>query len=389
MDKRIFLLVIDGFGVGEAPDASKYGDEGSNTFKNLFIKTNMNIPNLKGLGLTQIDGLNLGKHDGVKGAYGRLQELSMGKDTTTGHFEMMDIITNKPMPTFADGFSTKMVKVMEDIFGNKILGNKVASGTRIIEELGQEHLKTKCPIVYTSADSVLQVATHLDIVNLNQLYEYCIKLRQAFPDIGRIIARPFLTNSNGNFERFNDGRKDFGLIPPLPNTMSRLKNNGNDVIAVGKIEDIFAGQDITKSYVNHNNQESLQVVQKLSSTNFNGLCFVNLVDTDMMYGHRNDVNGYAKCIEDIDLFLPQLLTNLKEQDYVIITADHGCDPTTSSTDHSREYVPLLIYSKSIDVPVNLGTLMGFNQIGKFIEYQFGINDQSKVDKIIKEKINER
>lgn len=387
MERRIFLVVLDGFGVGAMPDANKYGDEGSNTFLNLEQQRPMNIPYLTSLGLKNIDGINL-KTDrlGLIGSYGKLEELSLGKDTTTGHFEMMDIITTSPSPTYPNGFPDEVINALEKAWGVGIIANIAGSGTELIKQFGQEHLDSKKPIVYTSADSVLQVATHTSLYPTNKLYEMCEVARKIMTGkhaVGRVIARPFFTNDKGEFERLNTGRRDYSLMPPKPNTMSKLFDNHYDVIAVGKIEDIFNHQDITQSFVNHTNPESLEVLKQLSKTNFNGLCFVNLVDTDMLYGHRNDIEGYAKAIEKVDEILPYVMQNMNRQDYLIITGDHGCDPTTPSSDHSREYTPLLVYSKEIVEPKNFGTLKGFNNIGKFIEKLFNLNDESTVFDILK------
>ena len=382
MGKRIFLLVIDGFGVGESPDADRFGDKGSNTFLNLYNVHKMNIPFLSKVGIKNIDGigLNIAEKDLI-GAYGKLQEKSNGKDTTTGHFEMMGIITKYPMPTYPNGFPKKIVSELEKAWGVGILGNIAISGTEVIKMLGDEHIKTKKPIVYTSADSVLQIATHTDVYSIDELYKLCEQARKIMHGknaVGRIIARPFKTDENGNFVRINEGRKDFSLSPEKPNTMSKLLKIGKDVIAVGKIDDIFNHESITETYSNHTNKDALQVTEKLLDKDFDGLAFVNLVDTDMVYGHRNDIEGYAKAIEQIDEFLAKTYYNLKNDDIVIITGDHGCDPTTPSTDHSREYTPCLIYSKMLEKSVNLGTMLGFDEIGKFIEKLFGLNTDSVI-----------
>lgn len=378
MEKRIFLIVIDGFGVGESPDAKNYGDEGSNTFLNLNKLRPVELPTLTKLGLKNIDGINLNMSTKVEGIYARLQEKSMGKDTTTGHFEMMGIISSKPMPTYPNAFPREIIDKLQRTWGVEILGNTVASGTEIVARLGEEHLKTHKPIVYTSADSVLQVATHVDIYPLEKLYEMCKQAREIMCGehaVGRVIARPF-TTINGKFERLNTDRKDYALSPQKPNTMSKLVEHGFDVIGVGKIGDIFNHESLTKLYENHTNEQSIEVTKQLSKIAFNGLCFVNLVDTDMLYGHRNDVEGYAKSLEQTDEALKDIIPNLNEQDILIVTADHGNDPTTPSTDHSREYTPLLIYSKQFSGGHNLGTLMGFDCIGQFIEKSLGLNTNS-------------
>lgn len=371
MNKKVFIFVLDGFGVGAMPDAKVFGEDdvNSNSFLNVEKIKPYNVPFLTKLGLKNIDGNCVLKNNKPIGYYGKLKELSIGKDTTTGHFEMMDIITKVPNPTYSNGFPENIVKQIEEIFGTKILGNYPASGTEIIKVLGKEHLKTKCPIIYTSADSVLQVACHIDVYDLNKQYELCNKIRHIMVGenaVGRVIARPF-TTIDGHFERINTARKDFSLLPPKPNTLSRLNDNNIQTIGVGKINDIFAGQNITKTYDNHTNEESLQVSLNLSKESINGLIFVNLVDTDMVYGHRNDVDGYRNAIELADKTIAKVVDNMNDQDVVIITGDHGCDPTTPSTDHSREYTPFLVYSKSMKSSGNLGTLTGFNNVGKTVE----------------------
>ena len=372
MNKRVFLFVLDGFGVGECEDSYKWHDEGSNTFENLNKIVPLNLSTLTKLGIKNIDGLHFDKIENALGSYGKLRELSNGKDTTTGHFEMMGIITKEPMPTYPNAFSQEIIQKLEKEFGTRVIGNKVASGTQIIKELGAEHLSTGYPIVYTSADSVLQIATHEDIVPLEKLYEYCEKARSIMigkDAVGRVIARPFYT-LNGEFVRDNNGRRDFSVIPDKNNTMQRLYDAGINVVSVGKISEIFANKAITKMYVNHNNQYAINASFEIQKTLESGFVFVNLVDTDMLYGHRNDVEGYAKSLEETDNFLGKFINNLKKDDIVIVTGDHGNDPTTPSTDHSREFVPLIIYGDSIKSNVNLGILTGFNNIGEFIEDYF-------------------
>lgn len=376
--KKVFVLVLDGFGVGSLPDWRDYneGEHISNSFLNVEKIKPYNIPNMEKLGLKNIDGNDIHKSNSVIGYYGKLQEISNGKDTTTGHFEMMDIITQTPSPTFPDGFPNEIVQKLEKLFGCKILCNKPASGTEVIKRLGDEHIRTKCPIVYTSADSVLQIACHTDIYSLEELYYYCEKTREFMVGkyaVGRVIARPFAT-INGEYTRLNKDRKDFSLLPPEPNTLSRLVNNGFECIGVGKIKDIFAGKGLTKCYENHTNAESLEVSKKLSKQELNGLVFVNLVDTDMIYGHRNDIDGYRMAIEKVDEALTEIIGNLNDKDLLIITGDHGCDPTTPSTDHSREYVPFLVYSKSMKSNGNLGTLLGINNVGKVVEQYLIANE---------------
>ncbi len=369
MGKRVFLFVLDGFGVGASEDANKFGDEGSNTLENVNAQITLNIPTLKKLGLTSIDGLHFPKESAILGAYGKMREQSIGKDTTTGHFEMMGLVTKTPRPTFPNGFPDEVVEKLEQAFGTKILGNVVASGTQIIQDLGEEHLKTGYPIVYTSADSVLQIACHTDVVPLEKLYDYCKKAREIMNgkyEVGRVIARPFMGTIN-HFERINEGRRDYSVIPDKNNTMEHLIEAKKDVIAVGKISDIFAGKSISQNYPSHNNKDALNSTQEILNKHFEGLCFINLVDTDMLYGHRNDVSGYAKSLEDTDQFLSKFLPKMKPDDVLMLTGDHGNDPTTPSTDHSREFTPILIYGKNVKQNVNLGILNGFYNIGQLIE----------------------
>ena len=369
MDKRVFLFVIDGFGIGESEDAKDYGDVGSNTFEHIFQKTNVTLPTLTKLGLTNIDGMNFDKRADVIGTYGKLRELSKGKDTTTGHFEMMGLINKNGLPTFPNGFPKDVVNKLEKAFGTKILGNYASSGTEIIEKLGNEHIETGYPIVYTSGDSVLQIACHTDIISLDTLYDYCKKAREIMSGdyaVGRIIARPF-TTLDGHFVRQNNLRKDFALTPDKNNTMQRLVDADKEVIAVGKISDIFDNQSITKNYPSHSNDVALKDVSEIASMDFSGLVFINLVDTDMLYGHRNDFYGYAQCLKDFDNYLHNFIQQMKENDIVIVTGDHGNDPTTASTDHSREFVPILIYGKNYTKNLNLGTLNGFNVVGNVVE----------------------
>lgn len=383
MGKRIFLFVLDGFGVGESDDAAMFNDTGSNTFQNVNSQIHLKMPTLTKLGLKNIDGLRFEKQNYVLGAYGKLRELSRGKDTTTGHFEMMGIISKQPMPTYPNAFPDYIIKQLEEAFGTKILGNKVASGTEIIKELGDEHIKTGYPIVYTSADSVLQIAAHTDIVPLEKLYEYCTKARSIMTGkdaVGRVIARPFFGGS-GNYVRFNDGRRDFSVIPDKNNTMQRLYDAGIKVVSVGKISEIFANQAITEKYVNHNNKDAMDASRNIQQNLDEGFVFINFVDTDMLYGHRNDVVGYAKSLEETDKFITEFVQNMKDDDILIVTGDHGNDPTTPSTDHSREYAPIVIYGKMVKQNVNLGTLDGFDNIGKFIEDYF-LNKSSKVGELV-------
>ena len=385
MDKRIFLVVLDGFGVGECEDSYKFGDEGSNTFENVNSQIPLKMPTLTKLGLKNIDGLHFEKEKNVLGSYGKMREKSCGKDTTTGHFEMMGIISNKPMPTFPNGFPKEIVDKLEKAFDTHILGNKVASGTKIIEELGDEHVKTGSPIVYTSADSVLQIACHTDVVPLEKLYDMCESAREIMSGdyaVGRVIARPF-TTINGKYERLNDARKDFSLVPDKNNTMQKLYDNGINVVSVGKISEIFANQAITEKHLNHNNHDSINATLEIEKNLDSGFVFINFVDTDMLFGHRNDVAGYANSLEESDKFVSEFIKNMKPNDILIVTGDHGNDPTTPSTDHSREFTPIIIYGDNIKKDINLGTLDGFDNIGQFIE-QYFLGTQSKIGELILE-----
>jgi len=372
--KRIFLIVLDSFGVGEAPDASLFGDVGSHTLKSISESLECKIENLKKLGLYNINGVNVFEpYDGVIGSYGKMQELSKGKDTTTGHWEMMGIIGENPMPTFPDGFPQSFINKFEEAIGTKVLCNKVYSGTEVIKDYGEEHMKTGYPIVYTSADSVFQIACHEQIVPLEKLYEYCKiarELLQGDLGVGRVIARPFVGEVD-NFTRTSN-RHDYSLVPKY-NVLNYLKDNNKDVIAVGKISDIFAGSGITEGIRTTGNTDGLAKTLELLNKDFDGLCFVNLVDFDMLYGHRNDVDGYAKAMTEVDVWLDKFIPNMKDEDMLIITADHGCDPKTPSTDHSREHVPLLVYGKNILVN-NLGIRNGFVDLGKTILDIFNIKN---------------
>ena len=385
---KIELIVIDSFGIGEMPDADKFGDKGSNTYLNTYKKTGVQLNNLAKLGLNNIEGINL-SHDRVIGNYARLKELTFAKDTTAGHYEMSGLILKNPYPTFPNGFPKELLDLLKNKLGVEFLGNKVASGTEIIKELGQEHLRTHKPIAYTSADSVFQIATHTDVYSLDELYKLCQDVRAVFDkdskyNFGRVIARPFATNEKGEFYRL-DTRKDYALNPPQKTMLDKLKENGYDVVGIGKIEDVFNFQGITESNHTRNNQTGIQaIIETTKRRDINGLVFANLNDTDMLYGHRNNYVGYANALKEIDDNIPTILENLADDDILIITADHGCDPTTPSTDHSREYTPLLIYGKKLKQNVNFGTIDGFNIISKSILDYFKIekHDDSLFNKLI-------
>ena len=372
---RIFLTVIDSFGVGAMPDAHLFGDEGSNTYVNIFKQTGVALPLMSALGLRHIDGVKLPYDKPLIGSFGRMAEKTMAKDTTAGHYELAGIVLQKPYPVFPNGFPQTLIDKLEQACGTAFLGNEVASGTEIIARLGKQHLATGKPILYTSQDSVLQIAAHNDVWPLEKLYDLCEKARAVCTgefNIARVIARPF-TTVNGEFKR-TDYRKDFALLPPEHSMLDKLKAFGYDVITVGKVKDVFCDQGITEAITAKNNQTGLAAIEKLLEKPFKGLAFINLVDTDMLFGHRNDVEGYANALAEIDSRFLSFLPKLKEDDIFIITGDHGCDPTTSSTDHSREYVPLLVYGRSLKSGVNLGTLIGFDNVANAILDYFYVSN---------------
>nr|WP_190238872.1 phosphopentomutase [Pelotomaculum schinkii] len=373
--KRVALVVLDSVGVGELPDAGKYGDTGSNTLCNIARSVGgLRLPNLAGLGLgniIHIAGVPPAKKPAA--SFGRMAELSPGKDTTTGHWELSGLILERPFPVYPDGFPPELIRAYEERIGRKVLGNKVASGTAIIEELGEQHMATGLPIVYTSADSVFQIAAHEEIIPLEELYRICRIARELLTGehaVGRVIARPF-TGGPGNFKRTMN-RHDFSLKPPGQTVLNLLKNNGIPVIAIGKIRDIFDGEGITDSIPTKGNTDGMEQIINMLKSVTGGLIFANLVDFDMLYGHRNNPRGYAEALEELDLRLPELLKLLREEDVLIITADHGCDPTTPSTDHSREYVPLLVYGKTLRGGIDLGVRETFADVAATIADSFGL-----------------
>ena len=370
--KRIFLIVLDSFGIGNAPDAEMFNDTGANTLKSISASPFFKIDSMKKLGLCNIDTVDyLNKVKSPSSKFGALTELSAGKDTTTGHFEIAGIISKEPFPTFPEGFPDEVIKEFEKQTGCGVLCNKPYSGTKVIADYGEEHLKTGKLIVYTSADSVFQIAAHTDIVPLEKLYEYCRIARKILTGkyaVGRVIARPF--NGEHPFVRTAD-RHDFSVEPPAETMLDRLKYNGYDVISVGKIADIFAHRGITEELLSHSNAEGMNITYKMLEKDFKGLSFVNLVDFDMLYGHRRDIDGYAKAISEFDNWLNVFIPKMQDDDLLIITADHGCDPAYSGTDHTREQVPLLMYSKGIE-PQDLGILNGYNYISNVILDNFAI-----------------
>ena len=362
--KRVFIFVLDSCGCGAMPDSPQFGDVGVHTLRSCATSEYFNIPNLLSLGLGNIEGLEfLGAVDHPKAAYGRMAEASMGKDTTIGHWELAGIVSPNPLPTYPKGFPEEVLEPFRKATGRKILANAPWSGTAVIDEYGDEHLASGDLIVYTSADSVFQIAAHEDIVPPAELYEYCRtarKLLQGKHGVGRVIARPFVGKA-GEFKR-TANRHDFSLEPPADTLLDVLKAAGKDSIAVGKIYDIFAGRGTTEHVYNKSNADGLAHAMDYVNQDFEGLCFVNLVDFDMLYGHRRDIDGYAKALSEFDAWLPGFLAKLRDEDLVMITADHGCDPGyTATTDHTREYVPLLVTGKGVK-PVNLGTRTTFADV---------------------------
>ena len=372
--RRVFIIVLDSVGIGYAPDAANFGDVGANTMKRISGSEKFNIPNLIKMGLGNIDGIDyLPKADSPAAAVCRLRELSRGKDTTTGHWEMMGIVSEKPMPTYPDGFPKEVLDEFSRQTGRGVLCNKPYSGTDVIRDYGKAHEETGDLIVYTSADSVFQIAAHESHVPVAKLYEYCSIARnilQGEHAVGRVIARPF-TTVNGEYKR-TENRHDYSLTPPKATAMDAIGEAGLDVISIGKIFDIFSGAGIKKSLPTHNNGEGMQTLLEVQKTDFQGLCFANLVDFDMLYGHRQDIDGYAAALSAFDAWLPEFISGMREGDLLMITADHGCDPGDNSTDHTREEVPLIICGPDVK-PVNLGTRLGFATIGNTAADLLGVD----------------
>ena len=383
--KRIFLIVLDSLGVGHAIDANKFNDQGANTLLNISNNVNtFHVPNLEKLGIGYLDNYkNIQKVKDFKGYIGRLKEKSNGKDTMTGHWEMMGLFIEKPFKTFTEtGFPKELIDEFKLRTGKDIIGNISASGTKIIEDLGEEHLKTGSLILYTSADSVLQIAANESICPVEELYKYCeiardITMKDEWK-VGRVIARPFIGDSKSNFKR-TAKRHDYALSPYAKTYMDSLKDNGYDVIAVGKINDIFNGNGVTEAKKTISNEDGMnKTIDIVKNLDFNGLCFVNLVDFDMEYGHRRDILGYAKCIENFDVKLGELIDVLNNDDLLILTADHGNDPSMPGSDHTREEVPLIIYSKSFENGKLLETGDTFGNIGATIIKNFNIENKNKL-----------
>ncbi|MBQ8176752.1 MAG: phosphopentomutase [Oscillospiraceae bacterium] len=371
--KRVFLIVLDSAGIGNAPDAEKFGDKGADTFRSCYNTGKLNVPNMRKLGLFNIDGMDYGEScENPIGAYGRMTEKSMGKDTTIGHWEIAGIISENPLPTYPNGFPQDILDKFSAATGRKVLCNKTYSGTEVIKDYGKEHMETGALIVYTSADSVFQIAAHESVVPVEQLYEYCEIARKILVGehgVGRVIARPF----EGEYPFTRTSRRhDFSIEPPAETMLDVLKNAGKDVIAVGKINDIFVGKGITEFVRTSGNDDGMEKTFGYAKRDFNGLCFVNLVDFDMSYGHRRDVDGYTNALNRFDEQLGTLMEMMGEDDVIMITADHGCDPCYKGTDHTRETVPLLVYGKKVE-PKNLGVTESYtacaDMVLEFLERQ--------------------
>lgn len=377
--KRIFVIVLDSLGIGAMPDAARFADEGADTFGHILEKTKtLNIPNLRRLGFLNLKcGGDMKGVESPEGRFMRMREASNGKDTMTGHWEMMGIKTEKPFRTFTEhGFPAELIKELEKQCGKKVIGNKSASGTEIIEELGEEEIRTGSMIVYTSADSVMQICGNEETFDLEELYRCCETARRiTMKDewrVGRVIARPYIGMKKGEFKRTSN-RRDYALKPPAPTVLNALKDAGNDVIGVGKIHDIFCGEGITKTYHSESSVHGMEQTIDLCKEEFTGLCFVNLVDFDALWGHRRNVEGYGKEIEKFDEKLGVLLECLSQDDLLILTADHGNDPTYKGTDHTREYVPFLAYSKRMQAGGPLPEAETFAVIGATVAENFGVD----------------
>jgi phosphopentomutase len=372
---KVLLIILDGVGAGALPDADAYGDAGSNTLGNLALASGgLNLPNLERLGLGNIITIaGLTPQSDPEASYGKMAELAPGKDSTSGHWEIAGLILEEPFPTYPDGFPPEVIEPFERAIGRRVLGNKAASGTEIINELGDEHVRTGRPIVYTSADSVFQIAAHIDVVPLEDLYGMCRIARDQLTGkhaVGRVIARPF-KGSEGDYTRTPD-RKDFSLCPPRPTLIDNLHERGIATISIGKVDYIFAKRGFSSNIHTRSNADMIKVITEKAGERTGGLFFANLVDFDMLWGHRNDVEGFRRGLEEFDRSLPDILTRLGTDDMLIITADHGNDPTTPSTDHSREYVPLLVYGKALKHSVNLGVRKTFADVGATVAEFFGI-----------------
>lgn len=389
--KRVYLIVLDSFGIGEAPDAAKFGDHDCNTLRSIVSSSRYATPNMKKIGLFNIAGVDYAASEkNPIGAFARMQEKSMGKDTTTGHWEIGGIISKKAMPTYPNGFPKEIIAHLEKAFGRKILCNRTYSGTQVIHDYGQEHEKTGALIVYTSADSVLQIAAHEDVVPVEKLYVYCKKARSIMCGknaVGRIIARPF-TGKYPDYVR-TPRRHDFSLLPPADTILDALQKKNLSTICVGKISDIFAGRAVSENIHIEGNEDGMRKTIATLKKDFTGLCFVNLVDFDMKYGHRRDVDGYAQAATVFDRQLGEFMTGMHSNDFLMITADHGCDPRAAGTDHTREYVPLLIYGNKIHKGNNLGTRQSFADIAATIADIFAAPLRTEGQSMVGELLNDK
>ena len=387
MLRRVILIILDSCGIGELPDAKLYQDEGSNTIVNTAkAVVGLKLPNLQRLGLGNIDTI-LGVNPSINAEanFGKMAELSPGKDSTTGHWETMGLILQKPFPVYLHGFPPEIIQQFEKAIGRESLGNKPASGIEIIKELGEEHIRSGKPIVYTSADSVFQIAAHEEIISIDELYEMCAiarKILQGEHGVARVIARPFI-GKPGFFKR-TERRKDFSLPPTGETILDILKRSGIPVIGIGKIEDLFAGRGLSESIHTKNNSDGMDKLAEAMKTFKSGLIFINLVDFDMLWGHRNDAFSFAAGLEYFDTRLPEVMNLLENDDILIITADHGCDPTTPSTDHSREYVPLLVNGRSVKSNMNLGIRESFSDVGATIAEILGVEGTGRGKSFLKE-----
>ena len=375
--KRVFMIVLDSLGVGALPDAAAYGDAGANTLGHILEQVPAQLPNMAAMGLGGLLGIQYPVPLNGAGAYGRAAEISAGKDTTTGHWELMGLTLPQPFPTYPNGFPQEVLAAFEQAIGRKALGNYAASGTAILDELGEEHMKTGRPIVYTSADSVFQIACHEDAVPVEILYEWCKIAREILQGehgVGRVIARPFTGSGKGHFER-TARRRDFSLLPIGPTLLDVMSENGLFTMGIGKIEDIFCMRGLAESDHAAGNRACVEALLQVMTRDFTGLVLVNLVDFDMAYGHRRDVPGYAAALEDFDRHLPDIQRMMEAGDLLILTADHGCDPSYSGTDHTREYVPILVWAKGMEGLKDLGTRGSFGDMAATVAELFGLAER--------------
>ena len=386
---RVFLIVLDSFGIGEMPDAVEFGDVGSNTLASIAKSAKFHTPMLQKLGLFNIDGVTVGEKECCPlGSYGRMKEASRGKDTTIGHWEIAGMISHEPLPTYPNGFPQEVMEEFEKQTGRKTLCNLPYSGTEVIAKYGKEHVDTGALIVYTSADSVFQIAAHEDIVPIEELYRYCEiarNLLQGKHGVGRVIARPFV-GVEGDYKRTSN-RHDFSLVPPKDTMLDQLVANGFSTYGVGKIYDIFAGKGIQHTQRIKNNTEGMERTLELQKEDFKGLCFVNLVDFDMTYGHRRDIDGYAQAATDFDIQLETFMNNMRDDDVLMITADHGCDPGYTGTDHTREHTPFLIYGKQIRENYSMGTRESFADIAATVLELLGVENNTDGNSVASQVLN--